>query len=35
MTEKEYFAEKFEELVTELDNHISTDDGQMDSKRLR
>ncbi len=28
MTEKEYFAEKLEELVTELDNHISTDDGQ-------
>ena len=28
MTEKENFAEKLEEFVTELKEHISTDDGQ-------
>jgi hypothetical protein len=28
MTEKEYFAEKLKDLVTELREHISTDDGQ-------
>ena len=32
MTEKENFAEKLEEFVTELKDHISTDDGQWSIK---